>query len=80
MRAKEFLIDAKDLQIDLEIEDILDKDGLPSLDDNPMFIPPLQQTLEVEKARVNPDLIKSDPIIRKLVRKFTTNRSPNIPK
>ena len=58
-----------DYDIELEISDTLEKDGHPNLENNPLFIPPLQQTLEMDKLRANPELGSKDPIIRKLIHK-----------
>lgn len=52
----------------------------PELEEEPVMIPPLQQALEIEKAKLNPDRAKRFKALRQLLDKAKTQHLPNQPK
>jgi len=79
MRAKEFL--QEKIDVELEIEDLAAKQhGSPQVEDGMVMIPPLQQALEIEKAKLEPTRAKKSKAIRQLLRKDQTQYLPNQPK
>lgn len=79
MRAKEFLEAKMDLELSLD-DMAQQQDGNPELNDAPLMIPPLQQALEIDKAKMNPERAKKSKALRQLLHKARTTYLPNQPK
>ena len=76
MRAKEFL--KENDTVESQIDD--DSTQTPELEEDPVMIPPLQQALEIDKAKLDPSRAKRSKAIRQLLDKAKTQYLPNQPK
>ena len=75
MRAREFILENN--KVESQVED--DSAKTPSLEEDPLMIPPLQQALEIDKAKMNPDRAKKSKPLRQLLKKAKTQVLPNQP-
>lgn len=74
MRARDFLKEEDKVESQMD-----DSTMMPELDEEPVMVPPLQQALEIEKARLNPERAKRSPVLRQLLDKSKKTHLPNQP-